>query len=455
MPKWGIEMREGTVAEWLVAEGSAFAKGDMLALIETDKITNEVEAEFAATLARIVVPAGEVRGVGALLGVFADGAAEAGEVDAFVRAFGGGSVAPASAVIAAGPEAAAPTLVAAPAPNDGAISLAARAFAAERGIDPSALAGSGRGGRVTHQDVAQAARAPAAPTLGGVRALHAEAPGAPHASPSARRAAAEHGIDLAHVPGSGRQGRIGKADVLARVTSVAPRAAYANPPTIVTMTKYGRVAARRLTEAKATIPHFYLRAEVRVDALLALREAANTVLGAKASLNDFLVRAAALALVQSPAVNIQVHGTDIHRFAHADIAVAVATDAGLLTPIVRGADLLTPHAIGERVRELAVRARSGRLAFDELEGGSFTVSNLGMFGVDQFDAIINPPQGAILAVGAARRVWGEGPDCEGRFETRLALSLSCDHRAIDGAIGAAFLARLKALIEAPEGLFAR
>ncbi len=457
MPKWGIEMREGTVAEWLVAEGAAFARGDMIALIETDKITNEVEAEFAATLARIVVPAGEVRALGALLGVFADGVVETGEVDAFVRSFGGAGAAATSSAAAVPGKAEADAPTPSPTPDDGSISPTARALATERGIDPSAIAGSGRGGRITHQDVAQAARPPAAPALGGPLALHPEAPGTPHASPSARRAAAEHGVDLANVPGTGRRGRIGKADVLVRVpaTPGAAQAAYANPPQIVAMTKYGRVAARRLTEAKATIPHFYLRAEVRVDALLALREAANTVLGAKASVNDFLVRAAALALVASPSVNIQVHGTDIHRFPHADIAVAVATDAGLLTPIVRGADLLTAHAIGSQVRALAERARAGRLGYDELEGGSFTVSNLGMFGVDQFDAIINPPQGAIVAVGAARRVWGEDPHGQGRFETRLALSLSCDHRAIDGATGAAFLAKLKALIEAPAGLFAR
>lgn len=454
MPKWGIEMREGTLAEWLVAEGAAFAKGDTLALIETDKITNEVEAEFAATLARIVVVQGELRPVGALLAVFADGAVEATEVDAFVRAHGG-------VVAEAPPNASAHAVNFAPEIGDAKISPAARALAAERGVDVAALPGTGRGGRITHQDVAQATRPPAVFTLGGALALHPERLATPHASPSARRAATEHGVDLAQVAGTGRHGRIGKADVLARVLpAVAPApdlhaTSYANPPSIVPMTRYGRVAARRLTEAKATIPHFYLRAEVRLDALLALRTAANTVLGAKASLNDFLVAAAARALVTSPDLNIQVHGDDIHRFAHADIAVAVATDAGLLTPIVRDADRLSPHSIGERVRALAERARAGRLSYDDLEGGTFTVSNLGLFGVDQFDAIINPPQGAILAVGAARRVWGEGPDGAGRFETRLALSLSCDHRAIDGATGAAFLASLRALIEAPEGLFTR
>jgi pyruvate dehydrogenase E2 component (dihydrolipoamide acetyltransferase) len=252
---------------------------------------------------------------------------------------------------------------------------------------------------------------------------------------------------------------VGQADVLAAIAAASPAAMPAGPaapvtntPEILPMSSLRRTIARRLTEAKATIPHFYLRAEASVDALLALREAANIVIGRKASVNDFIVRAAALALKEVPDVNIQVHGDAIHRFPHADIAVAVATARGLVTPIVRAADTLSPHAIGEAVKALAQRAQDGKLKADDLEGGTFTVSNLGMFGVDQFDAIINPPQGAILAVGAARRVCVE--DGEGvAFQTRIAFSLSCDHRAIDGATGAAFLKAFRALVEAPARLF--
>jgi len=190
-----------------------------------------------------------------------------------------------------------------------------------------------------------------------------------------------------------------------------------------------------------------------VDALLALRKTANLVLGVKATINDYLVRAAAVALARHPDVNIQVHGEAIHHFAHADIAIAVATDRGLITPIVRGADQMRIDQVAAATSALIARAQAGKLAYADLDGGTFSISNLGMFGLDAFDAIINPPQGAILAVGAVTRALVEGADGEVRFENRMALTLSCDHRAIDGAAGATFLATLKGLIEAPEGLF--
>ena len=458
MPKWGIEMREGTLAKWLVSEGQAFARGDLLALVETDKITNEIEAEFDGVLRRAVVAEGATVPVGALLAVFADADVADAEVEAVTRQFGAAAPAiteradpaPAPALPATEMVASAPTPVAAraPMPDDAAISLAARAAADAAGVDVSALDGSGRGGRITHQDVTQAARAPAAPALTGPLPL---GPERAFASPLAHRLAGRHGIDLTALTGTGPRGRISQADVLARVS---PAAAPTAAPTIVPMGALQRTVARRLTLAKTTIPHFYLRAEVRTDALAAMREAANLVLGAKASLNDCLVRAAALALVDVPEVNIQVHGDAVHRFASADIAVAVASPRGLVTPIVRGAERLRPHEIGAAVRALARKAEAGRLAIDDIEGGSFTVSNLGMFGVDQFDAIINPPHGAILAVGAARRVFAEQADGTGRFEGRIALSLSCDHRAIDGGTGARLLAALRALIETPARLFA-
>jgi pyruvate dehydrogenase E2 component (dihydrolipoamide acetyltransferase) len=206
------------------------------------------------------------------------------------------------------------------------------------------------------------------------------------------------------------------------------------------MDKIRRVIARRLTEAKQSIPHFYLRNEATVDALLALRRQANLFLGAKISVNDFIVRAVGLALIEVPDCNVQVHGDAIHRFSQADISVAVATDKGLVT---------------EATKALIAKAQAGRLSYEDMDGGSFSVSNLGMFGVDQFDAIINPPQGAILAVGGTRRVWAEQEDGSGAFETRIGFTLSCDHRAIDGAVGAKFLAALKRLIEDPEELFGR
>lgn len=221
------------------------------------------------------------------------------------------------------------------------------------------------------------------------------------------------------------------------------------------MDKIRRVIARRLTEAKQTIPHFYVRNEAQLDALIEVRGQANRFVGIKVSVNDLIIRAVALALIEVPDCNVQVHGDAIHRFAQADISIAVATDKGLVTPVVRGAETLLPQEIAAQTKALIAKAQAGRLSFADMEGGSFSLSNLGMFGVDTFDAIVNPPQGAILAVGGPRRVWGEQADGSGAFETRIGFTLSCDHRAIDGAVGAQFLAALKRLIEAPDRLFER
>ncbi|MDE2619640.1 MAG: 2-oxo acid dehydrogenase subunit E2, partial [Sphingomonadales bacterium] len=283
-----------------------------------------------------------------------------------------------------------------------------------------------------------------------------------YASPLALRLAAQHGISLAGITGSGARGRICKADVLALVpaptaTAPTPGAVFTpvdNRPSVVPMDKVRKVVAQRLTAAKQQIPHFYLRMQVRCDALLALRQTANLVLGTRASINDYLVRAVAVALARHPAMNVQVHGEAIHHFPHADIAIAVASPSGLVTPIVRQADRRRVDQIAAETRRLIDKAQAGRLGYQDMEGGTFSISNLGMFGIDQFDAIINPPQGAILAVGAVNRMMAEGPDGQGRFESRLALSLSCDHRAIDGALGAQFMASLREVIEAPEALFA-
>jgi pyruvate dehydrogenase E2 component (dihydrolipoamide acetyltransferase) len=327
------------------------------------------------------------------------------------------------------------------------------------GIDIEPIAGSGRGGRITYQDVQQASRPERSVTLKGAADL-ATALDAFFASPLAKRLAALHGVDLGAIKGSGPRGRISKADVLALVKpatsafSTAPFVAGDNSPEIVPMDRIRKVVAKRLTEAKQTIPHFYLRQQVRVDALLALRKTANLVLGTKASINDYLVRAVALALAKHRDVNVQVHGETIHHFPHADISVAVASPKGLVTPVVRSADLMRVDQIALATRALIEKAQAGRLSYEDMDGGTFSISNLGMFGLDQFDAIINPPQGAILAVGGIQRVLAEGKDGDAAFESRIALSLSVDHRAIDGAAGAQFMVTLKGLIEAPEGLFA-
>jgi pyruvate dehydrogenase E2 component (dihydrolipoamide acetyltransferase) len=293
------------------------------------------------------------------------------------------------------------------------------------------------------QDVEQALRPPADPQLKGPLEVQRES--IAFASPMARRLAARHGVDLQALKGTGPRGRICKDDVLA--AAGAGTAAQSVEIEIVPMSPMRKAIARRLTEAKQTIPHFYLRRRVRADRLLAAREAA----GRQASVNDYLVRAVSLALREVPAVNIQVHGTEIHRIPTADIAIAVATDKGLLTPVLRSADSMSIEQISEAVGDLAARARSSKLKQEEIEGGSFSLSNLGPYGIEQFDAIINPPQGAILAVGAARP---EPIDDDGaiRIVPVLHLSLSCDHRAIDGADGARFLGALADLIERPERL---
>ncbi len=450
MPKWGIEMSEGTIAEWMVAENEPFSKGALLTTIETDKITNEVEAEADGRLVRIIAAAGETLAVGALLAVLSDGEASAAEIDAVIAGFRPANTAFDTDDAAAPAPAPAPVPPAAAIPDSTAISPAARAKAEAAGLDVAGLAGSGRNGRLTAQDIDQAMRPPAAPALTGP--LPATPESAAWATPVARRVAAAHGIALEGLSGSGARGRIRHADVLAAITNARPAApspvpaAPAGEVEIISMSSMRRTIARRLTEAKATIPHFYVRRRVRADRLLGLRAA---ISGTRPSVNDYLVKACALALLEVPQVNIQVHGNAIHRFSHADVAVAVATEKGLVTPIIRAADRLSVGQISEVMQGLAQRARSGRLASEEFTGGSFSLSNLGGFGVEQFDAIINPPQGAILAVGTARP---EPIDDDGaiRIVPVLHLSLSCDHRAIDGADAGRFMAALARLIESPQ-----
>lgn len=395
MPKWGIEMLEGTVSEWNIAEGDRIAKGQIIALIETGKIANDVEAELDATVARLVAQRGDTCPVGALLAVFATEPAQASDVDDFVRSFRAapGSVAATgaasgSAAAQGSDEPRAPALEAAL--DDIAISPAARALAEERGIDVRTIRGSGRGGRISLQDIEQAVK-------------------------SASPVAADDG------------------------------------PIIERFSPMRKAIAQQLTLSKSTIPHFYLRIEVNVDALLTLREQRQQRAEPAAGLNAWLLRAAALALMDVPEVNIQVHGEEIHRFKHADIAVAVATDRGLIAPIVRAAETRPVEELAAEVQALAARARAGELRTSELSGGTFSVSNLGMHGIDEFDAVINPPQGAILAIGAARRRAVEAASGV-RFATTLKLSLSCDHRAIDGAVGARYLAALRDALERPERL---
>jgi len=444
----------------MVGDGDAIRKGDVLCLVETAKITNEIEAERDGVMLKIVAPAGDQAiPVGALLAVIGDSAASGEDIGRFISGFvpeAGGIGARAAGDSA---ETAPVATHIATIDTNRPISPKALELAQAQSVDLAAIEGSGRGGRITFQDVYRHVQPAGVTQWRGPVQLVADEPGA-FASPLARRMAAIHGIALAALTGTGPRGRISKHDVLAAVARAAPAprdqsfVRVDNPPQIERFDKIRTVVARRLVAAKADIPHFYLRISVAVDDLLALRKTANLVLRCKASVNDYLVLAVAKALVQHRDMNIQVHGEAIHRFAHADIAIAVASPRGLVTPIVHQADRMAIDQIAQASAALIDKARAGRLAYADLDGGTFTISNLGMFGIESFDAIINPPQAAILAVGQAQRTVCETAEGDIGFATRIALSLSVDHRAIDGATAAQFLATLKRLIEDPEQLFA-
>ena len=412
MPKWGIEMTQGTITGWHAAPGQAVTKGDTLLDVETEKIVNSVEAPVSGTLRRILADVGATENVGTLIAVFAaDDVADA-EVDAFVAGF----------------------------------------RPADTGFEP---------------DEGTAAPAPAAPPA---TAAAAAEPGAAKVSPIARRLAERLGIDVSKVKGTGTHGRVSKEDVeayaatLGRSAGAAPAPAAADTPAAPAapspgvpapqrerMSSMRATIARRLLESKQTIPHYRVAVDVDLTALDRHRSGLNAGGGPRVSVNDLIVRASALALMQHPGVNSELQGEDIVRHAQADVCVAVASDAGLVTPVVRAAERKAVAEIARETADLAERARSGKLTRDDITGGTFTVSNLGMFGVDRFDAIINPPQVAILAVGAGRErvVVRDGQPAVARVAT---LTLSSDHRVVDGATAAKFLATLRELLENPERL---
>lgn len=421
MPALSPTMSEGTLARWLKNEGDTVKSGDVIAEIETDKATMEFEAVDEGTIGKIVVPAGTsgVK-VNQLIAILL----EEGE-DASALASVGAK--PAAAAVAPAAVAAAPAVAA-----------------------PAAAAPS-----------APAAASVASP--GGERVF---------ASPLAKRLAANAGLDLKTVTGSGPHGRVVKADVEAAVqgggkaapaaaapapAAAAPKAApapvAANPfePAFeeVPNSSMRKVIARRLTEAKQTVPHFYLTVDCEVDALLKVRSELNGRSDAyKLSVNDFVIRAVALALRKVPAANASWGEEAIKLYKDVDVSVAVATPAGLITPIVRHADHKGLAAISGEMKELAGKARDGKLKPEEFQGGGFTISNLGMYGVKEFSAIINPPQGCIMAVGAGeqRPVVKNGALA---VATVMTCTLSVDHRVVDGAVGAEFLAAFKKLIEDP------
>ena len=409
MPEVAANATHAVLLAWTRQEGDQIAVGDCIAEIETDKATVELNAESAGTLGRMLVRAGQEVEVGAPIGVLLTNGESHAEIDALIASAGGASgivvpAAPQSAA-AATAEAAAPQTAAAPARIFA--SPLARRLAAQRGLDLHALTGSGPNGRIVRRDVEAASATPPA--------MQAAAP-EPVATPAtqATPTMARTGDSFTEIPHSNMR----------------------------------RTIARRLTESKTTVPHFYLSVDCHMDRLLALRAEINSAAARKVSVNDFFVRAVAVALREVPEANVAWTDTAMRQFNTADISVAVSTDTGLITPIVRAADRKPLSVISAEIADLAARARAGQLRPDEYQGGSFSVSNLGMFGVSEFSAIINPPQAAILAVGATQPMPVVRDD-KVEVAQVMRCTLSVDHRAIDGALAARWLAAFRRLIENP------
>ena len=425
MPKLSDTMTVGTLVKWLKKEGDVIKAGDMLAEVETDKATMELESFFAGTLLKIFSAAGAQVAIG----------------DPLCAIGKPGEVVATPAPKAAAPAAAAPAPVAAPAPTPAPVTTV----------------------------IASAPPPAPAPAPAPVVAAPVPAGGRIRISPLAKKLADEKKIDVTRVTGSGPGGRIVRADILAAEKN--PPAAKAAAPSAVGAFTGGSpaktgpiqeeravpvstmrgVIAKRLLESKTQIPHFYLDIEVDAAPLLAIREQLNTGLekeGVKLSVNDFILKASAEALRRVPAVNGSWEGTQIRYFGAAHVSFAVAIEDGLITPVVRDAHLKSVFAISAEAKALGKRAKEKKLTPAEFTGGTFCVSNLGMMGIPKFNAIINPPNAAILAVGTAvtKPVVKHGQIVVGQTMT---LTLSCDHRVVDGLVGAQFLGALKTLLESP------
>lgn len=444
MPKWGIEMTEGTISQWMVTEGEAFEKGQVIAAIETEKIVNDIEAEYSSVCLRQLVAEGDICTVGTLLAVFGDGDTAAADVDEFVRSFvpaGASEVETEDEPVPATEPVSAPAVAAVQELPPGVrASPMAQAAAAQLSVDLSQVSGSGVNGRVLRQDVEQAQRGVAPASAPAVEnALLPDPFPEVAATPVAKQVAAREGIDPTGLEPSGSRGRLRLRDL--------PQGA---DPEDVPFSNMRKHIAERLTRAYNEIPHYYLETSVAADALVAARTQAKAD-GVAASLNDWILLATARALAKSPDLNVHVLDETTRRFRSVNLALAVAMDEGLVTPVIKDAARMSLAAIADESKRLIAGARAGKLPFSDYSGGTFTVSNLGMYGVTRFTAIINPPQAAILSVGAVRRVPRETADGIG-FGDELTLTLGLDHRVIDGARGGEFLARLREQLEDPARL---
>ena len=498
IPKWGLSMEEGTIAQWLIEEGMQFSKGQEICEIETTKIVNVLEAPFDGLLRKIIAKDGDTLVVGGVIAICADAQVSDTEVEAFAQSLGGTPAVTENKAVAAVPEKVAVAQVetkvqAAPKQNSvgngskavaqGGYSIPAALqgfqqsddifatphalkLAEKHNVNLSQITGSGREGRISVHDVQTGVQAaggswPDVRHQASTKAAKSKADDSyVLATPVARRLAKQWGINLHDCRASGSRGRVCKEDVEAvyqRENPVqAQHANHAHPTesakfTAVAMNGMRKAIASRLQAAKRNAPHFRLTIDLNVESVQALRQQINsTVPQVKLSINDMLIKAAAAALIKVPQVNVQFdeENQQILQFEQADISVAVAIENGLITPIIKAANRKSLAQISNDMRDLATRAKTGKLAPDEFQGGSFSISNLGMLGIQQFDAIINPPQGAILALGAAeKRAVVENDEIVVR--EMVTATLSCDHRVIDGALGAQFLSALKQFVENP------
>ena len=407
IPKWGIEMENGTVTNWHSAVGDHVTQGDELVDIESDKIMNTLEATATGVLRRILLEVNDTLGVGELIGIIADVDASDDDIDSFIAEFNA--------------------------------TLEKTKGGAESKVTVDTA---------TPQSAAATAKnnATANPSV--------SASGKVRISPPVRRLAEKLGVDIDTVVGSGPNGRITSADIEAAGSGDGSAAeqqseevAQSEEYSATSLSSTQKTIARRLVESKQSVPHFYLNIDMVLDALLAKRETINAEQSQKVSINDLIVWCTARALAATPQINAQLVGDEVRQFKHADISVAVATERGLLTPIIRAADTMTPIEISVSTAAMIEKAKDGGLERNDIVGGSFTVSNLGMYGVSSFDAIINPPQVAILALGKAQKQVVVGDVDETSVATVLRASLSSDHRVVDGALGGRFLSALKQEVE--------
>ncbi len=431
MPALSPTMEEGTLAKWLVKEGDTVNSGDLLAEIETDKATMEFEAVDEGVIGKILIPEGSegVKVNTAIAVLLADGET-ADDIGSAPAAAPAAAASDAGAAEAPKADAPAPTAApAAPATGDGKRVFAsplARRIAADKGVDLTTLTGSGPHGRIVKADVEGASASAPAP--------------APAAAPAAATAA----------PAAAPAPAAPSADAIARMYE-------GREFTEVKLDGMRKTIAARLTEAKQSIPHFYLRRDIKLDALLKFRSQLNKQLesrGVKLSVNDFIIKAVANALQQVPDANAVWAGDRVLKMQASDVAVAVAIEGGLFTPVLQDADMKSLSALSAQMKDLAARARDRKLAPQEYQGGSFAISNLGMFGIDNFDAIVNPPHAGILAVGTGVKKPVVGDDGELTVATVMSVTMSVDHRVIDGALGAELLAAIVENLENPVAMLA-